>query len=764
MAGVDHTGKIANIIRQIEDTRVLNDTRYLATSRFVVFLLFGANEDQLNTLARKAKSIIYEPQACVFIAVTNPAGVVDTVYDAIKDAGNAQIRVSLIDVDICPVIIGGATNADCGIYSSTVLSLDEHLSNKWINAIWKPFLLLGDDDEVSRSWLDTISDAMQKLGTAKSCRCCVMSRFDEQRRGVIEERLFNNILLVAFLHSVDGVGASFSGQIQIGHEDASHLFYTAQTVFVANPVLIRTLTRMRLLLEKLKSVDNSGEKRDIDMTFINGMLMSQSKKMPRVGGRVSLTPLYSVMPEPRNTFKDRLKEFVNNVYLTDSDDETTSGTHTQSICAAFLKSFVEAGKTVADLESLVGDSVKTGNLSLVHEVAIDVENLPELPKNSGIDTEAVSVYMSCARALQGKIRSLGKDQLESFFRSNEFVALPRKYHDAVVVVDDVIRALESAARRQEVAEINLPLLNNPDEAWINAINISPFLEKYTESFCMLILDNSDENARHLVETLLDMLYAGTRQMNATDYMQNVSQTCDTPHSPSAGSCVMAVRQNLLFPVQLSHSAKTAPSNAYVVSHPHNGLTGAWEQQADNSTMPSSFLPTESDERFVVLRMSSAFGRDDIQSVARISSTVENTPVTTAEPQLSPVPQEREPEQEAVAQVYVPDTYEPTYPEPVPETPAAPVYFPDTYEPTYPEPVPESAPPVYFPDTPEPTYPEPKQEAPAPVYFPDTSEPTYPEPKQEAPAPVYFPDTPEPTYPEPNYTTLPVDDEEETSVW
>jgi hypothetical protein len=629
--------KLDEIIRKIEDTKAFSDTSYLRTTHFVIFLVFGSSEEQLDALSRKSRDIIAERGACAFLPVTDSEGVVNAVWEIIEDAAKNQLAVDdLTSIHLCPVIFSSA--ADSSIFLSTIKSVEQSLrrSDKYVEI--KPFLLLdasNRNSENSAKWLDVLGRSIRSQEFA-ICRCCVLSNMDAKDISVAEERLVNTIFFIAFLNVVRETRDDIGHIISYKADRPEELFYTAQTAFVCNPVVMRILNRMRLLLERLGGgADGSSP---INMDFMQEILRSIFEKLPQEDGQISLLPLYGVMPSPGGDEKDlsrRLRDFVNKYYLSFSRTDENEAALLRQIREEFLRAVINSGTTVSDLQSLIGNKGAIDNLSKIQVADIHIAELPEYP---GRVKQSVSdAYRGCAEGLRKALLRVGKDLLDKFFASYEFQTLPKAYLDARERIKLADEALLHRYRLQDMIEVKLELFNDPDERWINEYNDRAVRNAYMKLFAALALSENEEDENEIMAQLLENLYAAAKGLTggggAQDYMRLVSGTCEDPDSESSKKCISVIKGELTFPLRVSGVSGQSDSHTYVWGNRENNLNKALERQHDLIRGQRTFLSLNANERFVILQVSEAFDRDSILGFARGTSAAEDaaeTPENAAE--------------------------------------------------------------------------------------------------------------------------------------
>ena len=602
--------KLTQIITELENVRTFHDDSYLATTHFVIFLLFGCNDDQRNLLSTRANKIIADRQAYALIKVEEGHDVVKAVEYEIEKASERHVKVEdLNEIHICPVII--SENAAVEQYSSIVKSVDGYLKGRTIRTEWKSFLMLNTLAENANDWLGTIAETVRELGTHNSCRCCVLTRYDEAYMRVAEERLLTTLLFVAFLNVVPRTRTDIGMHIAYQESMPDKLFYTAQTAFIENPVVSRILRRMIGLMERFR--DNIPSESDVDMGFMQSTLKSLYDNMPHEGELISFLPLLSVIPGEGSDFSRRLKEFANKYYLSSSISEVNKKRMFSNIASQFLQSHIKAGLGVDDLMSLIDNDEDIEKLSKVQALGISISDLPDYPLKTKAHGESIEKYEKCAIWLRHELINLRKNLLVEFFRSTEFAELPAKYRNVQNRLDENISEMRETEQKHSALDVTLPLLNDPDEKWLDEEYRDPkTVNTYVKCFCALTLSHNDEEFNDELSKLFETLYQVSKGLSgglgANAYMKLVSETCSDVDSPVAKECMARIKNALKFPI---NQGTGHDSYTYIWGSKDNKLYDVWEKHHRMISTSNTLLPLESNERFGMLRVSDGFSRQEI---------------------------------------------------------------------------------------------------------------------------------------------------------
>ncbi|MDR3278564.1 MAG: hypothetical protein LBT12_07295 [Oscillospiraceae bacterium] len=612
--------KLNEIVREVEKTRVYSEAGgYLSTDRFIVFLLFGANDERRDKLLRCAENIVAEKNAVDFVSAVDPASAVRGVEQAIENASRVRARVQdLYHIHLCPVIF--SDDADYMLYRPTLAPIAAKLAEQDRYVALKPFLILVNPTSPrSKSWLDAVGDGIREREN-NALRCCLMTSTDEKGFEVPEARLLNTVLLTAFLSVMTETENALERNVGYNFQEPDNVFYTAQTVLLGTPVVIRTLRRINDLRERLVTFGDESP-RDIDMTFVGDILKPLFAKLPRdPNNLVSLAPLYAVMPGVSggsDELRARLMEFSNQYYLAGLQGEEEKRRLFREIGKGFLRAFVYSDKPLSDLAAM-----SSGNLSQLAARAplgLQISQLPPYPSSAKISENERELYGQCAAALTRKLLEIGKELLGDYFRSGDFSELPKRFHTTENTVKSLGAEITSVSRLQEQKEVLLPLVSDPDEQWLNNFDDTRKKADFIEYFCAIALAETDEEQRDTIVRLLDMLFAAAKSMrgdnDAKKYMQLLSDTCLDANGAPAKACAGTISDKLIFPIRIPRD-KVSGSEAYVWGDPDNNLKTALEKNHDLAGIRYEYLDVKSDERFVILRVSRAFAERDILGVAK----------------------------------------------------------------------------------------------------------------------------------------------------
>lgn len=600
--------KLSDIITELEDVRSFDDDSYLSTTHFVIFLLFGCNEDQRNLLSTRANKIIADRQAYALIQADEGCDVVRQVEKEIEKASERHIKVTdLNEIHICPVII--SENAAAEHYTDIVKSVDAYMKSRTIRTEWKSFLVLNTLAENAGNWLDAVARTVRELGTLNSCRCCVLTRYDEAYMYVAEERLLTTLLFVAFLNVVPRTRTDIGRHIAYQDSSPERLFYTAQTAFIENPVVTRILRRMIGLLERFR--DSIPSNSEVDMGFMQNILRGLYDNMPHEGNAISFLPLFSIIPGDEPGFSQRLKAFGSKYYI--STSEVSKKRIFSSIASHFLQAHIKAGLGADELISLIGNEEGIERLSKVQSPGIDILDLPEYPLKNKVHDASVQTYQKCAQWLKRELINLRKNLLLEFFRSQEFSDLPGKYRKVQARLDENISEMHEIERKYSALDVTLPLLNDPDEKWLEEEYKDPdTVNTYIQCFCALTLSLDDDEFNKELSKLFEKLYQVSKGLSgglgANLYMKLVSETCSDVDSPEAKECMARIKNALKFPI---NQGTGEDSYTYVWGSKENKLYDVWERHHKMVSTDNTLLPLESNERFGVLRVSDGFSRQEI---------------------------------------------------------------------------------------------------------------------------------------------------------
>jgi len=756
-------GKIDEITRKISEIRAFTDESYLKTTHFVVFLLFGCSNEIRDTLERRAHEIIVDKKAIAFLSMDDATDAVAEVRSAVDAVSRSGVDQDLNELHFCPVIVSDM--AERGSFSGAVDSLEVYKRNNDLVTIWKPFIIINTEEPSAEGWLREIAGRIKahaETGASNFSRCCIMTRRDEKGKAVDDCRLLDTVLFVALLDANSAIRGSMGQRIAYRKDYPDNLFYTAQTVFISNPVIIRTLRCMHMLLDRIDA--DGGAEREPDLGFVRNVLEPYRAKLPMEQERITFVPLYGVMPDPDGDtakFKERLRFFARKYYRSQFDENKPE--IFARLRSGFLSAFIESGKSVEFLQGFIGNDSEIDRISRMSAV-FQTSELPQLSRKCGMSPENAALYMKHADGLREELSSIGSKLLKDFFHSKEFTSLPRLISEARKRIKDLSAFLSDEVKMRENRgdEIYLELIDDPDERIVaeaaKELSAQLVISKRISDISLALESGDEGGINEALSELLDSLFYSVRGLSggsgARKYMDLLSKTCESHNSDLAKKCVTEIGRKSKFPVRFNRAGQK--NCTFVWGSRENDFYAAWERQQTLLDTTNEFLPINSNERVVLLTVSPPFRREDIRGIARDSEP--------APDHTQPIHNEPAPDDEP-APDYEPasDYAQPVYTEPAPDYEPMPDYEPtsDDTQRAYVEPQPDRTPPPDY--EPASDYAQPVYTEPAPDYEPMP----YAEPIQNHTQPAYDEPAPDnaskPDYePTPDNTSTP--DEELYDMW
>ncbi|MDR0469402.1 MAG: hypothetical protein LBH09_05460 [Peptococcaceae bacterium] len=609
---------LESILEEIErDGGIFTAENRLTTRYFVIFLLFGCSDEQAFVLEARAKHLIVEHQSFSIIRVDSADAkeMTNQIDEVIRQASIAQNVVDNLDeVHICPVIF--SEKADPSSYLDTVNTATKHLRNRDIWPIWKPFLLLDTSFASAAAWLDAVAESIRAFGSMYSSRCCVLTRLDENGFEVAEERLLTTVLFISFLNVVKETLEEIGWRISFQESAPDQLFYSAQTAFIENPAVTRIFKRMSSLLDRL--CERKPDIKALDTSFIHGILNIICDNMPHEGEYISLLPLYSVMPGSGSEFRERLEHFAEKHYLGFVHKGSIRNTVMERLRPEFLSALMKTGRRRGDFDALTGNinQIRDEFMSQSHGIKLAPE-LDEYPGRGKSSNDATEEFKRFEMRLRNDIANLGRILLDEFFSSDEYSSLLKQCILVLENLDEADVEMKQIIRRRSILDIDLPLLNDPDENWLNNIvGNRETEESFIQCFCdMALIKNTEAQSNELLKLLRQLykqsrFYAGGSE--ARSYMKLVSDTCVDGGSDAAKECVAKIKVALRLPIRVLGIGEHDDCT-YVWGREDNNLCKVLRDTEIINTRSLS-LPITTDERFAVLRISAPFIRSDIQRV------------------------------------------------------------------------------------------------------------------------------------------------------
>ena len=616
--------KASEIIDRVSEIRAFTDDSYLKTTYLVVFLLIGCTEQTKDTFEKRAREIIVDKKAVVFLHVDDSKDVVADVRLAVDDVRKSGVDIrNLNRLHFCPFVISDSADPSC--FKPIVDQIEAYKTNREVEVLWKPFIILDPDNLSASLWLDAITDVIKELteaGASNCCRLCVMTREDESGFTLHEGRLLDTVLFTALLHANAETQEGIGRLIAYRGDYPEDFFYTAQTVFISNPVIMRTLRCMHLILESV--ISDESQESELELGFIKDILAPIFEKLPQENGGISFTPLYGVMPSSDRIadqqFMERLKDFARKYYL--SGFEYNKHELFKRFRIEFLRAFIKSGKTDDYLQSIIGNTQEIEKLSRT-STAFQMNALEPISVKSGMSKENMDVFKELESRLRHKLGTIASDIFSEFLRSDGFNSLPGLYDDAKKRVKEISTELYDEVmrrRRRSGDEIFLELSGDPDEVLVvkssRVLQDQQIFPRFISEITMCLEANDESGASAAEEKLINSIFEQVRGLSggsgAREYMNLFSFTCSDNHSEEAKRCIEAIAEHFKFPIRFQ--ARGGRKRTFVWGSEENNFFSAWEGQQEMFDTDTEYLKIKSKERVVLLTVSSAFKRADIRGI------------------------------------------------------------------------------------------------------------------------------------------------------
>jgi hypothetical protein len=176
----------------------------------------------------------------------------------------------------------------------------------------------------------------------------------------------------------------------------------------------------------------------------------------------------------------------------------------------------------------------------------------------------------------------------------------------------------------------LNLIGDPDEKLVekasSELNVQAIFPKYLAEITLAMKNGNQENVDEALRRLLDSLFASVRGLaggsGAREYMEILSKTCEDPNGNAAKLCVTTIAAKFKFPLRFTKDGRK--KYTFLWGSKENNFYNAWNKQQAMSDSLNEFLPIDSKERFVLLTVSPAFERSDINGIVRSGTSDEQT--------------------------------------------------------------------------------------------------------------------------------------------
>ena len=602
--------KIDEIIEKLSGLRAYSDESYIMANHLIIFLLFGCKDGTKALFEKRIKSIAFDYRAAVFLQVENTVDLVTDVQAIVDSARNIDVDFKTLNVlHICPFVL--ADSAEPKKYEECTAQIDEHMKSRHVEVLWKPFIVVDFTKEDAAAWLEAISVCI-KQQAGEVYKLCVMTKEDDTGLILNEARLVDTALLIAIIHANQFVGKSLSGQIVYRSADADNYFYTAQSIFISNPINMRTLNCIHYLLERLL-VDDKIQK-DLSLSFIQDILTPRYAQLPIENDRVTFVPLYGVMPNPDKdllAFSARLEEFAHKYYL--AAFEFNKEDWHKRFRRALLREFVQSGKPVDYLYSLNTNNEEIEKL-IGKDFTLQTNKLVPISTKGGMLEEHMDIYADVEKDVRDKLDNMAINVFKGFLESEDYKSLPRLLSDSRKRIKNIsIDFYEAAVRiRRSGEEIQVELNQDPDAGLVDYAAKDPTNKAFFNECLEVLTFALDENNQaainsaeiKLVDNLLEAVSSLKDPDSARDFMALLSRTCHNAQSDAAQKCVVRISDRFKFPLRLEGRGQ---KRTFVWGSKDNHLFGVWEQRHDLFDTLTDFLEIETRERIVLLTVSHGFG-------------------------------------------------------------------------------------------------------------------------------------------------------------
>ena len=607
--------KTSTIIEKLSTRRLYSDDGYLRTNYLVIFLLFGCKANTKELFKKRAANILLDTSLIVFLHgedLTQDANDFRAAIDNVRSMG-VEVR-TLNKLHVCPYIMTETSNTEC--FLQVMKNINSYAESRDIELVLRPFLDIHSGSENTSLWLDEIKDLYfgNNAGSSLS-KTCVMANEDEAGLILDKARLIDTAVFVALLLATDSGSVSLPKLIASGESD--DIFYTANTVFISNPVSIRTLNSMHQMLERL--LTGEGHETDLNLSFIQEMLAPIYSTLPIENDKVTFAPLYGVMPNPDRDaieFMARLEEFAAKYYL--SAFEFNRAELYKKFRTDFLREFIQSGKSLDYLHAIVGNKQEIEDM-IGRGFSLKTEDFVPISPKGGMLEENMEVYADVEKRFSEKLTNMSKDLFEEYLGSPEFKTLPRLYSDSLKRIKNLSIELNESATsiRRSGEEIQIELSVDPDRGLVDHaskdVKAQSFFNNCIADITFGMEEGNNEAVNGAEERLLDFAFRSMSSLSAAEssreFMALLSRTCHHTHSDPAQKCITRIADRFRFPLRFDSKGQKC---TFVWGSKENHLFGVWEISQDLFKTDTEYLKLETKERIVLLTVSQGFCRADIR--------------------------------------------------------------------------------------------------------------------------------------------------------
>jgi|GEM_PF-6654394 len=615
--------KIETLSRDIVKT--FPEAAPIKTQKFVLFLMFGANDDIIQIFRDKTAEILADPKSCAFIKLefnecnnvshwrhdidfpalykTGLDCLTETIAYARRDGDPYRYLTDMNMTYVCPIIFTNCNNY--GDYSNALKLVE----NQFVTCVVKPFLLLGEmigRESLVNKWLEVVEKGIHDF---PNCRCCVLTNRNEKGFEVYLETNVNTILFMAFMQACSEIEAHIGRSSVVLSPSEAHsgkiekLFYSAQTVSIANPIKLRVFRRLQKLIEELIAPSSSIDKNiKMDTSFLEQTLKTAYKKLPMFGGKVTFDPIYAVASNIENDLLQIELEKFANVYYKLNVENMREDNLFFDLSSVFMEEFLKLDVSFSKINELMIPSVLRSSGQY-----IDIAAITSITDSRFTNKE---IYLKVAQKLKDNLYALRENLLDNFFKSKEFQSLPRKLTEIETALRRYINALETEGQKIERADSSLDFQRRIDDDWLNNNLKNIIFDIRSKLIVKIAQCEINEEKDKLFSYLIDELLKHTGHITIGGPEEN---RCFMEQVVEQGSDLLMdeISKKLRFPLRLNINMLFNSGTYCVCSNTKNPVLYLLQSEKEQLQESFAILPYDSEQRIDLLRISPGLSLQDI---------------------------------------------------------------------------------------------------------------------------------------------------------
>lgn len=367
--------KIARIEANALERSSSRAMRQISTDYYMFFLLIGFDDTTREMLNSNIQSMLRNRDVYGYAAIQGEQDLEKIgrwMTGRLSQAARSHANVGdLNTVFIAPVQAVGTGNTE--LFEKTTQVIGDCVQYLHKEAYWQPFLMLRHGPNSAKENTQAIMAMEHWLHDSRDGivnRCCLLSQRDNAGFEIPIENLMHTISMtaimqIAYLRDQGNEVADAKSSIRrrvardLYGESRNDLFFTSRCVTVENPVRTLTLHRIRSAFDYFCGETDETSKNalaQMKYNFLGSVVNHNLEKLPRINGRISLIPIYSVMDGPE--LENRLRDFAAKTYKDPLVGESARNTLLRYGIPAFLDEYFGNNGALRELVTIDPKRIK----------------------------------------------------------------------------------------------------------------------------------------------------------------------------------------------------------------------------------------------------------------------------------------------------------------------------------------------------------------------------------------------------------------------